>query len=118
MPFKLKVKTDGKETIYERKEVPMMENLIDAMKVQRLEIEMYSDPKHQPTDEQNTKHIQLIAAFAARFWGNGLTSQDILSGVSAEEGLESIQKAIAVTLNILLDDDDDENTEKVKNPKK
>ena len=30
MPYKLKVKTDGKETIYERKEAPMVENLIDA----------------------------------------------------------------------------------------
>lgn len=117
MPFKLKVKTDGKETTYERKEVPMMENLIDALKVQRLEVEMYSDPKKQPTDEQNTKHVQLMAAFAARFWGNGLTSKDILSGVSAKEGLENIQKAIAVTLNMSIDDDDDE-AEKVKNPKK
>lgn len=116
MPFKLKVKTDGKETVYERKEVPMMENLIDALKVQRLEIEMYSDPKKQPTDEQNTKHIQLIAAFAARFWGNGLTTKDILSGVSAEEGLDNIQKAIAVTLNMSLDDEED--SKQVKDPKK
>lgn len=115
MPLKLKVKSDGKETVYERKEEPMLANLIDALKVQRLEIEMYSDPKKPPTDEQNTKHIKLMAEFAARFWDEGLTADDILNGVSAEEGFEQISSGIAQTLNMSADDDDESED---KDPKK
>ena len=72
MPYKLKVKTDGKETIYERKEAPMLENLLDALKVQRQEIVMYSDPKKLPTDKDNERLLSLRAEFAANFWKNGL----------------------------------------------
>ena len=115
MPLKLKVKSDGKETVYERKEEPMLANLIDALKVQRLEIEMYSDPKKSPTDKQNTKHIKLMAEFAARFWGEGLTAEDVLSGVSAEEGFEQITNGISQTLNMSADDDDESED---KDPKK
>lgn len=118
MPLKLKVKTDGKETTYERKEEPMLENLIDALKVQRLEIEMYSYPKKQPTDEQNTRHVKLMAEFAARFWGNGLTAEDILKGVSTVDGFNQITNAIAKTLNMSVDDDEEAEKDKVKNPKK
>lgn len=108
MPLELKVKTKGKETTYKRTETPMLENLLDALKVQRQEIEMFSDPNKQPTDEQNKRRLELLADFAARFWGKGLTKKDVLTGVSAIDGLNAIENAVAETLGMNLNDEDDE----------
>ncbi|MBB1123562.1 phage tail assembly chaperone G [Limosilactobacillus albertensis] len=118
MPYKLKVKTDGKETIYERKEAPMLENLLDALKVQRQEIVMYSDPKKFPTDKDNERLLSLRAEFAANFWKNGLTKKDVLSGVTAIEGLTSIVNAINETLGSPLSEDDLEEKKDNEKPKK
>ncbi|WP_431814580.1 phage tail assembly chaperone G [Limosilactobacillus portuensis] len=117
MPLELKVKTKGKEATYTRTEEPMLENLLDALKVQRQEIVMYSDSKAVPTDKDNEKLINLRAEFAARFWGKGLTKKDVLSGVSSVEGLKTIEDAIALTLGMSIDDDD-EDSKGDKDPKK
>ena len=45
MPLKLKVQLEGKDSDYERKRPPMLENLLDALKIQRLETEMFGGDK-------------------------------------------------------------------------
>lgn len=115
MPLQLTVKTKGKDGTYTRAEAPMLENLLDALKVQRIEIDMMSDPKKQPTDEQNKKHIDALADFAVKFWGQGLTKKDILGGVSSVEGLNQIEEAVAQTLGMSLNDEDIDTS---TNPKK
>lgn len=117
MPLELKVKTKGKEAVYTREATPMLENLLDALKVQRQEVIMYSDPKKVASDKDNERLMNLRADFAARFWGKGLTKKDILTGVSSIEGLEQIENAIALTLGTTLSDDDEEAAED-KSPKK
>lgn len=117
MPLELKVKTKGKEATYKRDTAPMLENLLDALKIQKQEVEMYSGDGF-PSDKQNERRLNLIAEFAARFWGNGLTKKDILTGVSSVEGLNSIEEAVALTLGMTLNDDDDEEEKDGKDPKK
>lgn len=117
MPLELKVKTKGKDAVYKRTEAPMLENLLDALEVQRLEIEMLSDPKKQPTAKQNKDRIDALAKFAAKFWGNGLTQEDIMTGVTSVEGLSQIETAVAQTLGMDLSASDEED-EPDKGPKK
>lgn len=111
MPLELKVKTKGKDATYTRDEAPMLENLLDALKIQRQEVEMFSNPKEQPTDTQNKRRIELLAEFAAKFWGKGLTKKDVLTGVTSIEGLNQIETAVAQTLGMSLSTDEEpENT--------
>ena len=119
MPLELKVKTKGKDATYTREETPMMENLLDALKIQRQEVEMFSNPKEQPSDAQNKRRIELLAEFAAKFWGHGLTKSDILTGVSSIEGFNQIETAVSQTLGMNISDDEeaDENSDKGENPK-
>lgn len=119
MPLKLKVKLKGKETTYTRTETPMLENLMDALKVQRQETEMYSNPEQGPTDAQNDRRIKLLADFAARFWGNGLTPDDVLKGCASIDGLNQIEEGVAATLGLTVSYDDEAKPEvKDKAPKK
>ena len=99
---------------YKLTETQMLENLVDALQFQRLEIEMFSDPKKQPTAKQNKDRIDALAKFAAKFWGNGLTQEDIMTGV---EGLNQIETAVAQTLGMDLSASDEED-EPDKDPKK
>lgn len=115
MPLKLKVQLDGKESTYERKRPPMLENLLDALKIQRLETEMYGG-ESGPTDAQNAKRMDLYAEFATRFWGQGMTKKDILRGVSSVEGLNQIVEAVNLTLGY--NDDDEDTDEDAKGDKK
>lgn len=117
MPLELKVKVKNKDTTYTRTEAPMLENLMDALKVQRQEIEMYKDPKVIPSDTQNKRRIELLAEFAARFWGNGLTKKDVLAGVTSINGLNTIEEAVSQTLGMSISDED-ENKTNGKDPKK
>ena len=117
MPLELKVKTKGKDAVYKRTEAPMLENLLDALEVQRLEIEMLSDPKKQPTAKQNKDRIDALAKFAAKFRGNGLTQEDIMTGVTSVEGLNQIETAVAQTLGMDLSASGEED-EPDKGPKK
>ena len=117
MPLELKVTTKGKDATYTRTQPPMLENLLDALEVQRLEIEMYSKPDHQATSKENKARMDAMAKFAAKFWGQGLTQKDIMTGVSSVEGLAQIEKALTVTLGMdLSPSDEDDGTE--KDPKK
>ena len=117
MPLELNVKTKDKTATYTRDQVPMLENLLDALEVQRLEIEMFSKADHQPTAKENKARIDALAKFAAKFWGHGLTQNDVLSGVSSVEGLAQIEKAVATTLGMDLSASDEED-EPDKDPKK
>ncbi len=118
MPLELKVKVKNKEATYKRTEDPMLENLMDALKIQRQEIEMYKDTKVIPSDTQNKRRIELLAEFAARFWGNGLTKKDVLAGVTSIDGLNTIEEAVAMTLGMSISDDDQEEKNNGKDPKK
>ena len=104
MPLKLKVQLEGKDSDYERKRPPMLENLLDALKIQRLETEMFCGDKG-PTDEQNAKRMDLYAEFASRFWGQGLTKDDILKGVSAVDGFNQMVTAVNLTLGYNAEED-------------
>lgn len=104
MPLKLKVQLEGKDSDYERKRPPMLENLLDALKIQRLETEMFGG-KEGPTDEQDAKRMNLYAEFAVRFWGQGLTKDDIVKGVSAVEGFNQIADAVNLTLGYNTEED-------------
>ena len=104
MPLKLKVQLEGKDSDYERKRPPMLENLLDALKIQRLETEMFGGDKG-PTDEQNAKRMDLYAEFASRFWGQGLTEDDILKGVSAVDGFNQMVTAVNLTLGYNAEED-------------
>ena len=116
MPLELKAKVKNKDTTYTRTEAPMLENLMDALKVQRQEVEMYSDSKTCPSDTQNKRRIELLAEFAARFWGNGLTKKDVLAGVTSIDGLNTIEEAVAQTLGMSISDEEDKDNG--KDPKK
>ena len=116
MPLELKVKVKNKDTTYTRTEAPMLENLMDALKVQRQEVEMYSDSKTFPSDTQTNRRIELLAEFAARFWGNGLTKKDVLAGVTSIDGLNTIEEAVAQTLGMSISDEEDKDNG--KDPKK
>ncbi|WP_251547848.1 phage tail assembly chaperone G [Limosilactobacillus caecicola] len=119
MPLQLKVSLKGKEATYTRTESPMLENLMDALKVQRQETEMYGNPKLGPTDAQNDRRIKLLADFAARFWGNGLTPDDILKGCASIDGLNQIEEGVAATLGLTVNYGDEDKPEvKGKTPKK
>lgn len=117
MPYKLVIKNKDQERTLKREEAPMLENLLDALKIQRLETEMFGG-KTSPTDAQIERRLKLLAEFAARFWGHGLTVKEIMTGVSSIDGFNAIENAVAATLGMSVDDDEDDEKDKDKKPKK
>nr|DAZ35734.1 MAG TPA: hypothetical protein [Caudoviricetes sp.] len=62
MPYKIKLLINNKENEYIRNEPPMVENLIDALKIQRIEIEMDTTENGQ-TDKQIEERFNGYADF-------------------------------------------------------
>lgn len=112
MPYKIKLLINNKENEYIRNEPPMVENLIDALKIQRIEIEMDTTENGQ-TDKQIEERFNGYADFAVKFWHNQFSKNDFLSGLPTS-AFDLIKNPVWDTLGYDPDalEDDDENDEK------
>ena len=110
MPYKIKLLINNKENEYVRNEPPMVENLIDALKIQRIEIEMDTTENGQ-TDKQIGERFRGYGDFAVKFWYNSFSKKDFLSGLSTG-AFDSIKNPVWETLgydpDVLEDDDGDD----------
>ena len=108
--YQLHVKTKAKESVLTREQAPALENLLDALKVQRIDIQ-----RNEADSEKLQKDwMNALVDFALRFWGdNGLTRKDVLAGVSAVDGYNEIMAAVVATLGYD-DNDDDEDSDDPK----
>lgn len=104
--YQLHVKTKTKESVLTREEVPALENLLDALKVQRIDIQ-----RNEADSEKLQKEwMNALVDFAIRFWGgHALTKKDVLTGVSAVDGYNEIMAAVVATLGYNDNDDDEVN---------
>lgn len=107
--YQLHVKTKTKELVLTREEVPALENLLDALKVQRIDIQR----NESDSEKLQKEWMNALVDFAMRFWGsNGLTKKDVLAGVSAIDGYNEIMAAVMATLGY--DDNDDDESDDPK----
>ncbi|WP_347975336.1 phage tail assembly chaperone G [Limosilactobacillus fermentum] len=110
MPYKIKLLINNKENEYVRNEPPMVENLIDALKIQRIEIEMDTTENGQ-TDKQIEERFNGYADFAVKFWHNQFSKKDFLSGLPTD-AFDSIKNPVWETLgydpDVLEDEDGDD----------
>lgn len=113
MPFKIKLLINNKENEYVRNEPPMIENLIDAMKIQRLEIDMETND-NGGTAKEIEDRFNLYADFAVKFWHNQFSKDDFLTGL-ATGSFDDVRNPVWVTLGYdpnSSEPDDEENGEK------
>lgn len=103
--YQLHVKTKEKELVLTREEVPALENLLDALKFQRIDIQ-----RNEADSEKLQKEwMNALVDFAIRFWGGGVTKKDVLAGVSAVDGYNEIMAAVVATLGYDDNADDEGN---------
>lgn len=112
MPFKIKLLISNKENEYIRNEPPMVENLIDALKIQRIEIEMDTSENGQ-TDKQIEERFNAYADFAVKFWHNQFSKGDFMAGLTTT-AFDQVRNPVWVTLGYdpNASDNDEENGEK------
>lgn len=105
--YQLHVKTKANESVLTRKEAPALENLLDALKVQRIDIQ-----RNEADSEKLQKDwMNALVDFAIRFWGGGLTKKEVLTGVSAVDGYNEIMAAVVATLGYDDNDDDEDSND-------
>lgn len=113
MPFKIKLLINNKENEYVRNEPPMIENLIDALKIQRLEIDMETND-NGGTAKEIEDRFSLYADFAVKFWHNQFSKDDFLTGLTTGS-FDDVRNPVWVTLGYdpnASESDDEENGEK------
>lgn len=107
MAYELIVKVKGQEKTFTRNEPPMVENLLDALKVQRIDTERFADGSKPPSDKLQKDWLDALLQFAVNFWGDGLTKKDLQTGLPAKD-IEVISQAVIETLGYGDDSDDEE----------
>lgn len=90
---------NDKERKFVRNFPPTLANITDAMKIQRIEIQMINEEKSFFTDEQLDDREKRIADFAVKFWNNQFTADDVLNGADVK-AVSIIQKAIEQALGV------------------
>ncbi|MBC6925093.1 phage tail assembly chaperone G [Ligilactobacillus salivarius] len=109
--YDIELVIDGKKKKFERNYPPTLANITDAMKIQRIEIEMVNSGKSFYTDEQLDEREKRIADFAVRFWKNQFTAEDVLNGAGLKT-VNVINKAVEDALGVERTEESDEKKSK------
>lgn len=105
--YEIELIISGQRKKFVRNQPATLANITDAMKIQRIEIEMINSGNTFYTDEQLDEREKRIADFAVKFWHNQFNAEDVLEGADLAE-VNIISQAIEDALGVEKNEEDDE----------